>query len=105
MVREQMLLILDVQTDEWWQDVTIPMLETLRKRLRALVKLIEKQRRKPIYTDFEDEMGSEIDVELPIFAEAGDFEKFRTKTRAFLLEHQDHIVIHKLRMNIAIDSI
>ncbi len=102
MVREQMLLIQDVQTDEWWQDVTIPMLETLRKRLRALVKLIEKQKRKPLYTDFEDEIGSEIDVELPIFAETGDFEKFRIKTRAFLLEHQDNIVIHKLRMNISL---
>ena len=103
MVREQMLLIQDVQADEWWQDVTIPMLETLRKRLRALVKLIEKQRRKPIYTDFEDEMGNEINVELPIFAETGNFEKFRAKTRTFLLEHQDHIVIHKLRMNIALN--
>jgi type I restriction enzyme R subunit len=102
MVREQMPLIQDVQTDEWWQDVTIPMLENLRKRLRALVKLIEKQKRKPIYTDFEDEMGSEIDVELPIFAEAGDFEKFRAKTRNYLLEHQDNLVIHKLRMNIAL---
>ncbi|MGA9188531.1 MAG: DEAD/DEAH box helicase family protein [Methanosarcina sp.] len=102
MVREQMLLIQDVQADEWWQDVTIPMLETLRKRLRALVKLIEKQRRKPIYTDFEDEMGSEIDIELPIFAKTGDFEKFRAKTRTFLMEHEDNIVIHKLRMNIAL---
>ena len=99
MVRDQMNLILDVQTDEWWENVTTPMLETLRRRLRALVKLIEKHRRKPIYTDFEDEMGGETDVELPGFAAAGDFEKFRAKTRAFLLEHQDYAVIHKLRMN------
>ncbi|MGB9929094.1 MAG: DEAD/DEAH box helicase family protein [Methanosarcina sp.] len=104
MVREQMLLIQDVQTDEWWQDVTIPMLEVLRKRLRNLIKLIEKQRRKPIYTDFEDEIGTEIDIELPIFAEAGDFERFRAKTRAFLLEHQDNIVVQKLRMNIPLTS-
>jgi len=104
MVREQMALIQDVQTDEWWQDTTIPMLEILRKRLRALVKLIEKQRRRPIYTDFEDEMGTEIDIELPIFAEAGDFEKFRAKTRAFLLEHQDNVIVHKLRMNIPLTS-
>ena len=57
MVREQMALIQDVQTDEWWQDVTVPMLEGVRRRLRDLVKLIEKQKRKPVYTDFEDEMG------------------------------------------------
>ena len=60
MVQEQLPLIQEIQTDEWWQDVTTPMLETVRKRLRALVKLIEKQKRKPIYTDFEDQMGSEI---------------------------------------------
>ncbi len=57
MVRDQMALIQDVQTDEWWQDVTVPMLEGMRRRLRDLIKLIEKQKRKPIYTDFEDEMG------------------------------------------------
>ena len=67
MVREQMALIQDVQTDEWWQDVTVPMLEVVRRRLRDLVKLIEKQKRKPIYTDFEDEMGGETAVELPGF--------------------------------------
>ncbi len=59
MVREQLPLILEIQEDEWWQDVTPPMLESARKRLRALVKLIDKQKRKPIYTDFEDQMGSE----------------------------------------------
>ncbi len=63
MVREQMALIQDVQTDEWWQDVTVPMLEVVRRRLRDLVKLIEKQKRKPIYTDFEDEMGGETAVD------------------------------------------
>ena len=35
MVQEQMPLIQELQTDEWWQDVTAPMLETARKRLRV----------------------------------------------------------------------
>lgn len=104
MVRNQMDLILDVQTDEWWENVTTPMLEILRRRLRSLVKLIEKHSRKPIYTNFEDIMGSETNMELPGFSAAGDFEKFRAKTRAFLLEHQDHAVIHKLRMNMPLTS-
>jgi type I restriction enzyme R subunit len=104
MVREQMALIQDVQADEWWQDVTIPMMERVRKRLRALVKLIDKQKRKPIYTDFEDEMGGETGIELPGFTVSADFEKFRAKARAFLREHQDHVAIHKLRMNRALTS-
>jgi type I site-specific restriction endonuclease len=32
MVRDQMAPIHDVQTDEWWQDVTLPMLESVRRR-------------------------------------------------------------------------
>lgn len=75
------------------------MLETVRRRLRALVNLIEKKQRTPIYTDFEDEMGTETNVPLPGFAPRDDFEKFRAKARAFLREHQDHLTIHKLRMN------
>ncbi|MDW7709488.1 MAG: DEAD/DEAH box helicase family protein [Deferrisomatales bacterium] len=100
MVREQLPLIEDVQTDEWWQDVTVPMLEVMRKRLRDLVKLIEKKRRKVVYTDFEDEMGEESVVSMPGFDGYGGFEKFRAKARAFLRAHQDHIVIHRLRMNV-----
>jgi len=99
MVHEQMPLIQAIQTDEWWQDVTTPMLENVRRRLRALVKLIEKQQRKPIYTDFEDEIGSETAVDLPGFATPDSFERFRAKARAFIKDHEDHIAIRKLRLN------
>lgn len=37
MVQAQMPLIQELQTDAYWQDVNTPMLETVRKRLRALV--------------------------------------------------------------------
>jgi len=99
MVREQMPLILDVQTDEWWQDVTVPMLEVMRRRLRALVQLIDKRQRKAVYTDFEDLMGGETDVALPGFAVGTDHSKFLVKARAFLRQHLNHVAIAKLRMN------
>lgn len=98
-IQAQMQLILGVQTEEWWQDVTTPMLEVLRRRLRNLVKLIEKQQRKPIYTDFEDVMGDESEVELPGFSGGTEFAKFKSKARAFLREHRNHVTIHKLRSN------
>ncbi len=104
MVREQMALIQDLQTDAWWQDVTVPMLEGMRRRLRDLVKLIEKQKRKPIYTDFADEMGGETRVELPGFGQGADYAKFRAKAQAFLRAHQDHVAIRKLRMNKALTT-
>jgi type I restriction enzyme, R subunit len=104
MVRDQMALIQDVQTDEWWQDVTVPMLEGMRRRLRDLIKLIDKGKRKPIYTDFEDEMGGESSVALPGFSQGTDYSKFRAKAQAFLRAHRDHVSIHKLRMNKALTA-
>jgi type I restriction enzyme R subunit len=99
MVQQQLDLIHQVQSDEWWQDVTLPMLEQVRQRLRSLIKLIDKQKRKPIYTDFEDQMGPEALVELPGFAPPDHVERFRAKARSFLRQHQDHLTIHKLRTN------
>jgi type I restriction enzyme R subunit len=60
MVREQMELIEEVAGEEWWQNVTVAMLEVARKRLRALIKFIDKAHRKPVFTDFEDLMGDEV---------------------------------------------
>jgi type I restriction enzyme R subunit len=98
-VREHMLLIEAMAGDEWWQDVTLPMLEQARRNLRALVKLIDKTGRKVVYTDFEDELGEIAEMPLPLGSSAGDFERFRAKARAFLRAHEDHISLHKLRRN------
>src|SRR5215468_2295465 len=100
MVREQMPLIQEIQSEAWWDDVTTPMLERARKRLRLLVKLIEKAKRQPVYTDFEDQLGNEITVALPGFGSGADFERFRSKARQFLRQHENHLTIHKLRWNI-----
>jgi type I restriction enzyme R subunit len=99
MVREQMALILEIQTDEWWEDATVPMLERVRRRLRDLVKLIDKQARRIVFTDFEDEIGGETDVVLPGLSDGTDYTRFRAKARVFLRAHQDHLTISKLRMN------
>lgn len=76
----------------------------VRRRLRALVKLIDKQKRRPIYTDFADQMGREVAVDLPDFTAPDGFERFRAKARAFLRAHEDHIAIYKLRMNKALTA-
>jgi len=99
MVREQMVLIQDIQTDEWWEDVTVPMLELMRRRLRGLVQFIEKRLRKPVYTDFEDTMGVEVNFEQLGLGVGTDMAKFRAKARAFLREHLNDIAIEKLRRN------
>jgi type I restriction enzyme R subunit len=75
------------------------MLERVRRRLRDLIKLIEKKQRKPIYTDFEDAMGPETEIAIAGMADGSDYARFKAKARDFLRAHQDHIAINKLRMN------
>jgi type I restriction enzyme, R subunit len=75
------------------------MLEDVRKRLRSLVKFIEKTTRQNIYTDFTDLIGEETEIELPGFAAGQDLERFRDKTHPFLKAHENDPVIHKLRWN------
>lgn len=103
-INAQMQLILDVQSDEWWDDVTLTMVERMRRRLRDLVPLIEHKKRNPVYTDFEDEMGDEAVVDLPGFSNspmlsADGLEKFRAKTKAYLRNRENDLAIRKLRSN------
>jgi type I restriction enzyme R subunit len=99
MVRDRMELILELLTDAWWEDVTAPILVHARRNLRSLVKLIERTKRKPVFTDFKDEMGEEIEIALPGIAAAADFERFREKARAFLRKNENHPAIRKVREN------
>ena len=47
-------------------------------------------------------MGGEVAIAMPGFDAPDTFERFRAKARAFLKQHEDHIAIHKLRMNKAL---
>ena len=97
-VQAHLMLIEKLAGDEWWQDVTVPMLEQARRHLRSLVKLLEARRRAVVYSNFEDEIGDVTAIALPIAA--GDaFERFRLKARTFLRSHEDHLALHKLRRN------
>jgi len=99
-VRKHWVLIEAMAGEAWWVDVTLPMLEQARRHLRGLVGLIDKTARKVIYTNFEDALGELTEMVLPLGGGAGDFERFRTKVRAFLRAHEDHLALHKLRRNL-----
>jgi type I restriction enzyme, R subunit len=101
-VKKHMVLIESMAGEEWWQDVTLPMLEQARRHLRGLIRLLEVVRRKVIYTDFADQVGEITEIALPLGGAAGDFERFRMKVQAFLKEHESHITLHKLRRNLAL---
>ena len=99
MVKAELDLIQELQTDAWWQDVTVPMLERIRKRIRGLVHLVERSKKKIVYTDFEDELGAPTTIVLPGVPIGMDFERFKAKAVYYLKSHENHVAIHKLRLN------
>ena len=101
-IAAELELILDIQTETWWQDVTPPELERVRRQLRGLMHLIERGKRTILYTDFTDEIGAGEEIVFERFVSADTFAKFREKARHFLRAHEDHIAIRKLRTNLAL---
>jgi type I restriction enzyme R subunit len=99
MVAAEMAFILEIQTDEYWQDITLPMLESVRRRLRALVKLIEYKKRPLVYSDFEDSAGAGADIAVPGITVGTDIDAFRRKARMFLKAHENHIAVLKVKRN------
>ncbi|MYF45462.1 MAG: DEAD/DEAH box helicase [Rhodobacteraceae bacterium] len=106
-IAQQMALITDIQTYEWWADVSYPMLEDARKRLRNLVHLIERTQRNILYTDFTDQLGGSGAVDLPGTGgsvASDEFEQFHRKARHFLNEHLANDIVVKVRSGEPITS-
>ena len=99
MVAAQLDLIQELQTDSWWQDVTLPMLEQVRQRLRNLVAFLDKGERRIVYTDFTDTIGDHQPVYAPGYANADEMKQYKKKVEQFIRDHANHITINKLRMN------
>lgn len=99
LVAAQRELLGRVATDDWWVDVTLPMLEHARLRLRGLVGFVERTARNPVYTDFADTLGESVEVALPGTTPGTNADRFRTKAAAYLHEHESHVALQRLRRN------
>ncbi|WP_145013751.1 DEAD/DEAH box helicase family protein [Mycobacterium marseillense] len=98
-VAAQQVLLEQVGSDEWWVDVTLPMLEVARRKLRGLLRFLEKTKKVVVYTDFADELSESSLLDLPGITPGTNWERFQAKARAYLKQHQDHVALQRLRRN------
>lgn len=99
MVVAEAELLEDIITDVWWQDATVPQLETARRRLRGLARFAHGKRQNPIYSDFVDELRESAPTKLEYQTTGLNLERFREKARAHLKAHTDHLAVQKLVRN------
>lgn len=99
-VKAHLHFIQQVQSDEWWQDSTIPMLDEMRLRLRKLVQFVDREGRKAVYTRFEDELSeaTEKDV-VSIIATGGALLQYRKKVEAFIKANEGQLTIQRIKRN------
>lgn len=98
-VKKEIVLIQEMQKEEFWQDITLPMLENIRKRLRDLVQHIERFKRADIFTDFEDELTEAEVVELQGTSTGINLALYRRKVEEFLKNEENCLALYKLRRN------
>ena len=101
MVEAKTTEILAAQADEYWGLATVDTLETLRLDLRDLIKFIDREKGKIVYTDFEDTlMVDSIEEKDVSFLTAAGLTQYRKKVTAFIESNRTHTTIAKLTKNL-----
>lgn len=96
-IKEKLVLINTIGTDEFWEKSGILDFEEVRMELRSLIKFIIGEGNPTIYTNLADvtlliKEGEGLDP-------AYDFEDYKLKVNRYIEKNRDHIAIHKLRNN------
>ncbi len=99
MVQKRLSLIIELQTEDYWTDITLVMLEEIRKSLRDLIIFIDKEVRPIIYTKFIDEVRPDEVRDFGGFAYQIELKQYKKKVEQYIREHDTHITIHKLKNN------
>lgn len=101
-VNEKLGLIRQIQEEEFWRNTNVNIAENLRVELRDLLKFIEKEQVKTVYTDFSDEIQLHKVKEVDIMPTYSRLKSYKDRVESFIRKNKSHLVIDKLHKNIPI---
>jgi type I restriction enzyme R subunit len=101
-VNQQLETVKAVQTDEFWQEISLNRLEKVRTDLRDLIKFIDTAQKKNVYTNFEDVLDENGVKEIEILRTYTSMRSYRERVESFIRNNKDYLVIYKIRNNIQI---
>lgn len=103
-VQQKITLIKDIQTDTFWENISILTMEKIRQELRDLMQfLVGNDGGKPkIFTKLDDPILSAQEGEA--LDAAYDFEDYRKKVNRYVEEHKNDAVIYKLNHNLPLSK-
>jgi type I restriction enzyme R subunit len=99
-VKMHLEFIQAIKTDEFWEGMNLKVLEEIRKRLRMLVKYIDQNEKKIVYSNFTDALTEGAVFEPGTEAFKNDeLAAYRQKMNGVINENLDKEVIWKVRCN------
>ena len=101
-VKVKLPIIKEVAEDEFWQVSDILHFERIRVELRELMKFLDRDGHKVVYTDLVDPETSR--TEAKEFDMSDGFEDYRQKVNKYIEENKNSIAIHKLRNNVPLNE-
>lgn len=103
-VQAQIALIQDMQMDDFWQDITLTMINQLRIRIRDLVYLIDKQSSTIVYSMLDDEIGEMSEIAIPSVNSGVNLAQYRKRVESFIKANDSHVTIAKLKKGLPLTS-
>ncbi len=100
-VKKQEPLIRNVLEDEYWQNISVAGMESMRQALRELMQYLEQEQKRVLYTNFTDEMSGRVE-EAEIIGGYFNLPAYKKRVEKFIRENEHNITIHRIRNNIPI---
>lgn len=96
-IKEKKYIIEKVMTEEFWEKADIFEIDEVRQALRELIKYLEREKQQIYYTKFKDMIIAE-ETNKSMY-NVNDLKNYKKKVEYYLKEHQDELVIYKIRNN------
>ncbi|MCP4214473.1 MAG: restriction endonuclease subunit R, partial [bacterium] len=97
-VKKRMPLIEEILTDGFAAEVTLLKLEEVREEIRDLIRFIDRNDVRLVFTDFLDTLGEAEEVD-GLIDDGTRYESYRAKVETYIRENSHHITIEKLKTN------
>lgn len=100
-VAQKMDTLRMVYANEWSADAGVLGIERIREELRALLRFLDRDKQPLVYSSYEDSFEADAREHTLVY-NVNNLEAYRRKVQQYILEHEHHLVIHKLKTNVPI---
>lgn len=98
-VQQHIQTIKNVQSEQFWKNISLIQLEKVRSELRDLIKFIDTEQKKNVYTHFEDDLDEKSTTSIEPLGKYINLKSYRERVETFIRNNKDFLVINKIQNN------